>query len=101
MKLEKIQITNLASIESAEVDFTKAPLKDTGLYAITGDTGAGKSTLLDAICLAFYGKTARLKSDDKEKVAFNGDNIKLNDPRNLLRRGCTAGSASVVFCRTR
>ncbi|NUZ10919.1 AAA family ATPase [Pseudoalteromonas sp. McH1-7] len=97
MKLEKIQITNLASIESAEVDFTKAPLKDTGLYAITGDTGAGKSTLLDAICLAFYGKTARLKSDDKEKVAFNGDNIKLNDPRNLLRRGCTAGSASVVF----
>ncbi|MCG9768984.1 exonuclease SbcD [Pseudoalteromonas piscicida] len=97
MKLEKILITNLASIESAEVDFTAAPLKDTGLYAITGDTGAGKSTLLDAVCLAFYGKTARLKSDDKEKVAFNGDNIKLNDPRNLLRRGCVAASASVVF----
>ncbi|MEJ6472732.1 AAA family ATPase [Pseudoalteromonas piscicida] len=97
MKLEKIVISNLASIEAAEVDFTAAPLKDTGLYAITGDTGAGKSTLLDAVCLALYGKTARLKSDDKEKVAFNGDNIKLNDPRNLLRRGCVSASATVVF----
>ncbi|WP_419146873.1 AAA family ATPase [Pseudoalteromonas 'SMAR'] len=97
MKLEKIAIENLASIVDAEVDFTAAPLSDTGLYAITGDTGAGKSTLLDAICLALYGKTARLKSDDKKTVAFNGDDIKLNDPRNLLRRGCVSGSAKVQF----
>lgn len=97
MKLIKILITNLASITHAEIDFEKAPLEQAGLFAITGDTGAGKSTLLDAICLALYAKTARLKNDLKNTVSFNGDEIKLNDPRNLLRRGCAEGAAEVVF----
>jgi exonuclease SbcC len=38
------------------------PFKDQGLFAITGPTGAGKSTLLDAICLALYHETPRLKT---------------------------------------
>ncbi len=97
MKLLKITITNLASITHADIDFEKAPLEQAGLFAITGDTGAGKSTLLDAICLALYAKTARLKNDLKNTVSFNGDDIKLNDPRNLLRRGCARGSAEVTF----
>ncbi|ALO43902.1 AAA family ATPase [Pseudoalteromonas phenolica] len=97
MKLLKIAITNLASITRADIDFEKAPLEQAGLFAITGDTGAGKSTLLDAICLALYAKTARLKNDLKNTVSFNGDDIKLNDPRNLLRRGCAEGSAEVTF----
>ncbi|RZQ53895.1 exonuclease SbcD [Pseudoalteromonas phenolica] len=97
MKLLKITITNLASITHADIDFEKAPLEQAGLFAITGDTGAGKSTLLDAICLALYAKTARLKNDLKNTVSFNGDDIKLNDPRNLLRRGCALGSAEVTF----
>ncbi len=97
MRILKIRIENLASVRSAEIDFRKAPLKDAGLYAITGDTGAGKSTILDAICLALYGKTARLRADKGVTVDFNGDNIKLNDPRNLLRRGCGAGFAEVEF----
>jgi len=97
VKLIKISITNLASITHAEIDFEKAPLEQAGLFAITGDTGAGKSTLLDAICLALYAKTARLKNDLKNTVSFNGDEIKLNDPRNLLRRGCAEGAAEVVF----
>ncbi|MCF2857778.1 AAA family ATPase [Pseudoalteromonas sp. SMS1] len=97
MKILTIKIQNLASLPEAEIDFTKAPLKNTGLFAITGETGAGKSTMLDAICLAFYGKTARLKSDSKNKVIFNGDDIKLNDPRHLLRRGTVSGYAEVGF----
>ncbi|KZN45483.1 AAA family ATPase [Pseudoalteromonas luteoviolacea] len=97
MKILTIKIQNLASLPTAEIDFTTAPLKDTGLFAITGETGAGKSTMLDAICLAFYGKTARLKSDSKNKVEFNGDDIKLNDPRHLLRRGTVSGFAEVGF----
>ncbi|WP_046006321.1 AAA family ATPase [Pseudoalteromonas rubra] len=98
MKLLGIQVQNLASLADADIDFTQPPLKDTGLFAITGDTGAGKSTLLDAICLALYGKTARLKADAKNKVMLNGDELKLNDPRNLLRRGCVSGRAEVTFC---
>ncbi|MBQ4838085.1 AAA family ATPase [Pseudoalteromonas luteoviolacea] len=97
MKILTIQVKNLASLPEASIDFTAPPLKDTGLFAITGETGAGKSTLLDAICLAFYGKTARLKSDSKNKVSFNGDEIKLSDPRHLLRRGTVSGFAQVGF----
>jgi exonuclease SbcC len=97
MKLISVTLTNLASITHAKINFEQQPLQQSGLFAITGDTGAGKSTLLDAICLALYAKTARLKNDLKNTVAFNGDDIKLNDPRNLLRRGCSHGSAEVVF----
>ncbi|WP_440056337.1 AAA family ATPase (plasmid) [Pseudoalteromonas sp. T1lg65] len=97
MRLERIEVKNLASLVDAHVDFTQTPLQESGIFAITGDTGAGKSTLLDAICLALYGKTARLKSDAKSKVMFNGDDIKLNDPRNLLRRGTAEGYAKVDF----
>ncbi|MCF6434505.1 AAA family ATPase [Pseudoalteromonas sp. MMG022] len=97
MKLLNITLSNLASLTQAAVDFEQAPLSHSGLFAITGDTGAGKSTLLDGICLALYGKTARLRNDLKNTVTFNGDDIKLNDPRNLLRRGCAQGQAEVQF----
>jgi exonuclease SbcC len=97
MNLIRIDIENLASIKDASIDFTQSPLAETGLFAITGDTGAGKSTILDAICLALYGKTARLRNDQKMTVDFNGDDIKLNDPRHLLRRGCASASCRIEF----
>ncbi|MBS3797558.1 SbcC/MukB-like Walker B domain-containing protein [Pseudoalteromonas sp. BDTF-M6] len=97
MKINRLQIHNLASLVDADIDFTKAPLSDTGLFAITGDTGAGKSTLLDALCLALYDKTARLSNENTQKVDFNGDNVRLNDPRHLLRRGTGLGWVKVDF----
>ena len=60
MKIEKIILRNLTSIEGEQtIDFTREPLRSAGLFAITGDTGAGKSTILDAVCLALYTPAPR------------------------------------------
>ena len=63
MKILSLRLKNLNSLKGEwTVDFTKAPFADNSLFAITGPTGAGKSTLLDAICLALYHETPRIKS---------------------------------------
>ena len=66
MKILKLRLKNLNSLKGEwAIDFTKPPFTDNSLFAITGPTGAGKSTLLDAICLALYHETPRLKSVSK------------------------------------
>ncbi|NIE66359.1 AAA family ATPase [Burkholderia sp. Ax-1719] len=63
MKIRSLRLKNLNSLKGEwHIDFTKPPFSDNGLFAITGPTGAGKSTLLDAICLALYHETPRLKT---------------------------------------
>jgi exonuclease SbcC len=63
MKILSLRLKNLNSLKGEwRVDFRQAPFSDNSLFAITGPTGAGKSTLLDAICLALYHETPRLKS---------------------------------------
>ncbi|MBS0371177.1 MAG: AAA family ATPase [Proteobacteria bacterium] len=63
MKILRLRLKNLNSLKDEwSIDFTRPPFSDNGLFAITGPTGAGKSTLLDAICLALYHETPRLKS---------------------------------------
>ncbi|XZG69074.1 AAA family ATPase [Chitinibacteraceae bacterium HSL-7] len=63
MKILTLRLKNLNSLKGEwKIDFTQPPFKDNGLFAITGPTGAGKSTLLDAICLALYHETPRLKN---------------------------------------
>lgn len=63
MKILSLRLKNLNSLKGEwTIDFTKPPFLDNCLFAITGPTGAGKSTLLDAICLALYHETPRLKS---------------------------------------
>tara|TARA_B100000700_G_scaffold186591_2_gene205640 strand:+ start:11650 stop:15048 length:3399 start_codon:yes stop_codon:yes gene_type:complete len=101
MKILAIRLENLASLAgSQELDFTAAPLRDAGLFAITGPTGAGKSTLLDALCLALYGNTPRLRGarQDQARVPDSGDtDVTSFDPRTLLRRGTSQGHAEVDF----
>ncbi|SDG35157.1 exonuclease SbcC [Onishia taeanensis] len=101
MKILAIRLENLASLSgSQELDFTAAPLRDAGLFAITGPTGAGKSTLLDALCLALYGNTPRLRGarQDQARVPDSGDTDMTSfDPRTLLRRGTSQGHAEVDF----
>ncbi|WP_323122297.1 AAA family ATPase [Burkholderia alba] len=63
MKIRSLRLKNLNSLKGEwQIDFTRPPFSENGLFAITGPTGAGKSTLLDAICLALYHETPRLKT---------------------------------------
>ncbi len=63
MKILTLRFKNLNSLKGEwKIDFRAEPFASNGLFAITGPTGAGKTTLLDAICLALYHETPRLKS---------------------------------------
>lgn len=101
MKILALRLANLASIPGPlTLDFTTSPLHEAGLFAITGPTGAGKSTLLDALCLALYGNTPRLRqapSRDSQLNDSDGSSLGTNDPRTLLRRGTASGFAEVDF----
>jgi len=66
MKILSIRFKNLNSLYGEwSLDFTTPEYTNNGIFAITGPTGAGKSTILDAVCLALYGRTPRLKSINK------------------------------------
>lgn len=67
MKLLKLRFKNINSLAGRwEIDFEN-PQFGEGLFAITGATGSGKTSVLDAICLGFYGQTARQKSFSKNE----------------------------------
>ena len=129
MKLKKLTIHNIASIRDAEIDFESAPLSDSEVFLITGNTGSGKSTILDAICLALYGKTPRLQHKrpsekvydkntfpENDKPADSGidgveevvtvepekrkDALSIDDARHLLRRNTGEGFAKLSFVGT-
>lgn len=71
MKILKLRFKNLNSLYGEwKIDFTQPEFINKGLFAMTGPTGSGKSTILDAICLALYGKTPRLKviSDSTNEI---------------------------------
>ncbi|MEA3420482.1 MAG: AAA family ATPase, partial [Acidobacteriota bacterium] len=66
MKILELRFKNLNSLSGEwTIDFTTPEYFSDGIFAVTGPTGAGKSTILDAICLALYGRTPRLKSITK------------------------------------
>lgn len=101
MRILALRLENLASLPGPlDLDFTAAPLSDAGLFAITGPTGAGKSTLLDALCLALYGGTPRLRqapARDSQVDDTPDSTLTTSDPRTLLRRGTSIGYAEVDF----
>ena len=106
MKLQRLTLHNIASIEEAEIDFEQGPLGEEAIFLICGPTGAGKSTLLDAICLALYGTTPRLESSSKERYrdqydrySNNGsrEDIPIDDPRMLMRRNTLSAFVKLEF----
>lgn len=73
MKILKLRIQNIHSLKGEfEIDFDKEPLKDSGIFAIVGPTGSGKSSILDAIVLALYNQTPRMKSLSKAEIDTHG-----------------------------
>ena len=97
MKIKKLHIHNIASIEDEKIDFTASPLCDSDVFLITGKTGAGKTTILDAICLALYRTTPRLEQCENTKVENNSDNLTLDDPRQLMRRNTGEAFVTLTF----
>ncbi|MDD2497541.1 MAG: AAA family ATPase, partial [Desulfitobacteriaceae bacterium] len=66
MKINHLRFKNLNSLVGEwTIDFTAPEYVSDGIFAISGPTGAGKSTILDAICLALYGRTPRLRNISK------------------------------------
>lgn len=107
MKLQKLTIKNLASIEEAVIDFENGPLGEESLFLICGETGAGKTTLLDAICLALYNDTPRMDRTANEKYkdiaqSFSNkkEEVSINDNRQLVRRNTCEAWAELDFIGT-
>ena len=98
MKIQKLVIHNIASIEDATIDFSATPLVDSDVFLITGETGSGKSTILDAICLALYKSTPRLENTRMQgAVADAGKDVQISDPVQLLRENTGEGFVNLTF----
>ncbi|MDR2705205.1 MAG: AAA family ATPase, partial [Planctomycetaceae bacterium] len=85
MKILSVELENLNSlVGKTKIDFTNPIFTSSGIFAIVGPTGSGKTTILDAICLALYGRTPRLKSISQSE-------------NEIMSRGTGFCSAEVVF----
>ena len=101
MKLKKLILKNIASIEDAEICFDQNPLDNEPVFLICGNTGSGKTTILDGICLALYNATPRMDKTAKETYTDISDqndrreDFTINDCRLLMRRN-TAEAWSIL-----
>ena len=74
MKVEKIRLKNLASLEGEwELDLTGPAYSRNGIFAITGATGAGKTTMVDLILGVLKPQAGKITVDGMDiKESYRG-----------------------------
>ena len=110
MKLLKLEILNLASLDKKEgevINFDEGALGESSIFSIVGPTGSGKSTILDAICLALYNRAPRYpkkKGDRNQGIEIYGQpdadekkRLAPTDGRNILTHGKKLGYSKLTF----
>lgn len=80
MKILRLEFQNINSLEGTTViDFESPEYTANGIFLITGPTGAGKTSIFDAMCLALYGRTPRMKisggENGQNEVLTRGENV--------------------------
>jgi DNA repair protein SbcC/Rad50 len=74
MKILTVKFKNLSAMSGEwEIRFDQPPLADTGLFAVVGPNGSGKTTILDALTVALYGETPRLKNPELGIMNWQAD----------------------------
>ena len=101
MKIISVTIKNLNSIRGKHTINFAEDFSKHGLFLLTGDTGAGKTTILDAISVALYGETPRLKSQaELEQLISIGEKESIAEVEFIVEKTLYKSSWKINVAKT-